>query len=113
MQVRDVQVQLATAVCAARFMTPGVLRLFTEDEPDEVVLPECSALEPPCLSEALAQCATPRCDMPCMGTACRPIDLCVGEGFSSSCYNSSVKQLPDGFAAAVCESAPGSLYARR
>ena len=55
------QVQLATAVCSARLMTPTVLRLFTEDEPDEVVLPECSALDPPCLSEALAQCASPRC----------------------------------------------------
>ena len=55
------QVQLATAVCKARFMTPAVLRLFTEDEPDEVVLPECSALDPPCLSEALAQCASSRC----------------------------------------------------
>ena len=55
------QVQLATAVCNARFMTPAVLRLFTEDTPDEVVLPECSALDPPCLSEALVQCASPRC----------------------------------------------------
>ena len=55
-----IQVQLASAVCKARFLTPTVLRLFTEDTPDEVVLPECSALDAPCLSEAMAQCASPR-----------------------------------------------------
>jgi len=56
----SMQVQLASAVCKARFMTPAVLTLFSEDTPDEVVLPECSALDPPCLSEAMAQCASPR-----------------------------------------------------
>ena len=60
-------------------MTPAVLRLFTEDEPDEVVLPECSALDPPCLSEALAQCASSRC-APAM-KAC---------SFASACLRSSV-----------------------
>ena len=54
------QIQLASAVCKGRLLTPAVLRLFTEDEPDEVVLPECSALDAPCLSEAMAQCASPR-----------------------------------------------------
>lgn len=41
-------------------MTPEVLRLFTEDGPDEVVLPECSQLAPAALAEALVPCATPR-----------------------------------------------------
>ena len=58
--VRFSQVQLASAVCDARFLTPSVLRLFTDDSPDEVVLPECSALDAPCFSEAMAQCASPR-----------------------------------------------------
>ncbi|CAK0785667.1 hypothetical protein CVIRNUC_008878 [Coccomyxa viridis] len=66
-----IKVQLATAVCSARLMTPTVLRLFTEDEPDEVVLPECSALDPPCLSEALAQCASPRLERLELGTCGR------------------------------------------
>ena len=54
------QVQLARAVADARRMTPEVLRLFTEDGPDEVVLPECSQLAPAALAEALVPCATPR-----------------------------------------------------
>ncbi len=55
------QVQLARAVADARRMTPEVLRLFTDDGPDEVVLPECSQLMPATLAEALVPCATPRC----------------------------------------------------
>lgn len=60
-------------------MTPAVLRLFTEDAPDEVVLPECSALDPPCLSEALAQCASPRC-----------ASAIIARRFASACFQSSV-----------------------
>ncbi|CAL5228114.1 g11190 [Coccomyxa viridis] len=66
-----IKVQLASAVCKARFLTPTVLRLFTEDTPDEVVLPECSALEAPCLSEAMAQCASPRLERLELGTCGR------------------------------------------
>lgn len=55
------QIQLARAVSDARRMTPEALRLFTEDGPDEVVLPECSQLAPAALAEALVPCATPRC----------------------------------------------------
>ncbi|CAL8469688.1 g9229 [Coccomyxa elongata] len=55
-----IKVQLARAVADARRMTPEVLRLFTEDGPDEVVLPECSQLAPAALAEALVPCATPR-----------------------------------------------------
>ncbi|EIE21398.1 RNI-like protein [Coccomyxa subellipsoidea C-169] len=55
-----IKVQLARAVADARRMTPEVLRLFTDDGPDEVVLPECSQLMPATLAEALVPCATPR-----------------------------------------------------
>lgn len=55
------QVRLAAAVCAKRRLSPEVVRLFTEGGPTEVVLPECTRLDPPCLAAALKDCATPRC----------------------------------------------------
>ena len=44
----------------ARRMTPEVQRLFTEDSPDEVVLPECSQLDPLTLADAMKACAGPK-----------------------------------------------------
>jgi hypothetical protein len=60
MRLWNGQVQLARAVANARRMTPSVVRLFTEDSPDELVLPECTQLEPATLAEAMSACANPR-----------------------------------------------------
>ena len=54
------QVQLATAVASARRMTPEAALLFTEGTPDDVVLSECTQLDPAALSAALSMCASPR-----------------------------------------------------
>lgn len=56
------QVRLAAAVGQQRRMSPDAARLFTEGAPSEVVLPDCTALEPAALASALQDCATPRCD---------------------------------------------------
>lgn len=56
------QVRLAAAVGQQRRMSRDAAALFTEGAPAEVVLPDCTALEPGALAAALQDCATPRCD---------------------------------------------------
>ena len=55
------QVRLAAAVGQQRRMSRDAAALFTEGAPGEVVLPDCTALEPCALAAALQDCATPRC----------------------------------------------------
>ncbi len=54
------QVRLAAAVGQQRRMSRDAAALFTEGAPAEVVLPDCTALEPGALAAALQDCATPR-----------------------------------------------------
>lgn len=55
------QARLSVAACAARKMTPAALPLFTDGEPGELVLPECSQLEPAVLAPALASASGEQC----------------------------------------------------
>jgi hypothetical protein len=68
------QVRLAAAVGQQRRMSPDAARLFTEGAPCEVVLPDCTRLEPAALAAALQDCATPRCGSAPAGSAApRPL----------------------------------------
>jgi hypothetical protein len=62
---RLLQVRLAAAVGQQRRMSRDAAALFTEGAPGEVVLPDCTRLEPGALAAALQDCATPRCDLVC------------------------------------------------
>lgn len=55
------QARLSAAACAARKLTPAALPLFTDGEPGELVLPECSQLEPAVLAPALASASGEQC----------------------------------------------------
>ena len=55
------QARLSAAACAARKLTPAALPLFTDGEPGELVLPECSQLEPAVLAPALALASGEQC----------------------------------------------------
>lgn len=55
------EVRLAAAVAEKRRMSADAARLFTEGGPGEVVIADCTQLEPAGLATALQDCATPRC----------------------------------------------------
>ena len=55
------QARLSAAACSARKMTPAALPMFTDGEPGELVLPECSQLEPAVLAPALASSSGEQC----------------------------------------------------
>jgi hypothetical protein len=59
------QVRLAGAAGGARKLAPGALALFTDGEPGELVLSECSQLEPSTLAPALASASGEQCAPPC------------------------------------------------
>jgi hypothetical protein len=71
------QVRLAAAVGQQRRMSRDAAALFTEGAPAEVVLPDCTALEPGALAAALQDCATPRCVEICP-RALPPFDVPTG-----------------------------------
>lgn len=52
--------KLALAVSARRLMSPDIAKLFTEAAPEEVVLPDCTLIDPPALASMLKDCATSR-----------------------------------------------------
>uniref|UniRef100_A0A7S0WKY4 F-box/LRR-repeat protein 15-like leucin rich repeat domain-containing protein n=1 Tax=Chlamydomonas leiostraca TaxID=1034604 RepID=A0A7S0WKY4_9CHLO len=58
-----IRARLASAVCEAKLMTPEVAMLFARDAPGEVVLPTCVLLDPPALTELVAECATPKLEV--------------------------------------------------
>lgn len=55
------QARLSAAACGARKLSPASLALFTDGDPGEVVLPECSQLEPAVLAPALASASSEQC----------------------------------------------------
>ncbi len=59
------QVRLAAAAGGARKLAPGALALFTDGEPGELVLSECSQLDPATLAPALASASGEQCAPPC------------------------------------------------
>lgn len=42
-------------------MSPDIARLFTEGAPGELLLPDCTLIDPATLATLLKDCATPRC----------------------------------------------------
>lgn len=55
------QGKLALAVSERRLMSPDIARLFTEGGPAELLLPDCTLIDPAALATMLSDCATPRC----------------------------------------------------
>ena len=58
--VHVLQNRLSAAVCQQRKLSNEVVHLFSEGGPAEVVLTNCTALEPDALSDFLRDVATPR-----------------------------------------------------
>lgn len=56
----DLQVKLAAAVCQQRKMSSEIVHLFTEGSPAEVIITNCSAIEPDQMATLLRDVATPR-----------------------------------------------------
>lgn len=52
------QGRIAAAVCSSRRLSPTVLRLFTEEGPAELCLPDCTQIDAPTMGELLLACAT-------------------------------------------------------
>ncbi|GAB4823302.1 hypothetical protein N2152v2_010348 [Parachlorella kessleri] len=52
--------RIAAAVCCRRRLSPMVVKLFTEEGPSELVLPDCTQIQADCMQELLLACATTR-----------------------------------------------------
>ncbi len=54
------QSRIAAAVCCRRRLSPAVLKLFTEEGPAELSLPDCTQIDAACMADMLLACATSR-----------------------------------------------------
>lgn len=63
-----VKSRIAAAVCYRRKLSPSVIRIFTEESPSELSLPDCTQIDVNSMAEALLACASTRCAI--CGLAC-------------------------------------------
>lgn len=68
-----VKTRIAIEACRRRALSPSTVRLFVQDSPTELCLPNCTALDPEHLVEALLEVATAKLGRLELGLCGRPL----------------------------------------